>query len=201
MKEWHSWHYSTWFRETSTCLASANGITVMRWWGNPSVFPSVVCLIARACVCVSIIHQSMSIVPCRQWVGVFAVFMCGYCVWPEWSLYSRHVVHSLLSESLLPASVVYLCSLQEVWLEQHDWPTGNWPDRTPALEQDVYNQQDRDNLNLPSKLILLVLWQNNSFSTVNDSFSLWRFYIKSDFQLPKPYIQSSVVITKALKKV
>lgn len=160
---------------------------MMRWRGNPSVFPYVVCLIVR--VCVSIIHSSMSIVPCRQWVGVFT---CGYCVWPEWSLYSRHVVRSLLSESLLPASAVYLCSLREVWLEQQSWPTGNWPDQTPAQKQDV---------NLLAKLVLLVLWQNSSFDTVNESFSFQCCSIKSKLQLPKPSIQSSVVIIKVLARL
>lgn len=161
--------------------------------GQSLCFP-LCCLFDYACVCacVSIIHSSMSIVPCRQWVGVFAVFTCGYCVWPEWSLYSRHVVRSLLSESLLPASAVYLCSLQEVWLEQQGWPTGNWPDQTPAQKQDV---------NLLAKLILLVLWQNSSFNTLNESFSFQCCSIKSKFQLPKPSIQSSVVIIKVLARL
>lgn len=114
-----------WFRNTDTPLASVDVITLMRRWGNPSVFPSVVCLcVPHMCLCVCL-RERVSVYDhtpeCvlyqrHQWVGAFAVFMCGYCVWTEWSLYPRHVVNSLLSDSLLPASAVYLCSLQEVWL-------------------------------------------------------------------------------------
>lgn len=103
----------------------------MRWWGNPSVFPFC-CLFELTYVYVCVFNHTPECVlcQCRQWVGVFVVFMCGYCVWTERSLYSRHVVYSVLSDSLLPASVVYLCRLWEVWLTPHDWPTRNWPDLT-----------------------------------------------------------------------
>lgn len=109
---------------------SVNVIITMRWWGNPTIFPSVVCLCVHVCVCVYGRTPECVLCQCRQWVGIFAVFMCGYCVWTEWSLYSRHVVYSVLSDSLLPASVVYLCSLWEVWLTPRNWPTRNWPDLT-----------------------------------------------------------------------
>lgn len=97
---------------------------MIRWRGNPSVFPSVVCLRTCMCrrVCVFDHIPEYVLCQCRQWVGTFSVFMCGYCVWPWWSLYSRHVVYSGLSESLLPACVVYLCSLWEVRLTPHSWP-------------------------------------------------------------------------------
>ena len=108
-----------------------NVIITMRWWGNPSVFP-LCCLFELTYVYVCVFNHTPECVlcQCRQWVGVFVVFMCGYCVWTERSLYSRHVVYSVLSDSLLPASVVYLCRLWEVWLTPHDWPTRNWPDLT-----------------------------------------------------------------------
>lgn len=119
-KVWHRWHCGRWFRETNTCLASVNVTTMMRWWGNPSVFP---------CLCVCSVIQCV-LCQCRQWVGTFTMFMCGYCVWTERSLYSRHVVYPARSDSLLPASVVYLCSLWKGWLTPHSWPTRNWPDLT-----------------------------------------------------------------------
>lgn len=130
-KEWHSWHCGRWFRETNTCLAAVNVIITMRWWGNPAIFLLLfVCVYVRVLL---IIHQCV-LCQCRQWVGIFAMFMCGYCVWTEWSLYSRHVVYSVLSDSLLLASVVYLCCLWGVWLTPHNWPTRNWPDLTTPPE-------------------------------------------------------------------
>ena len=102
--------------------------------GQPLCFSSRLFVWAHVCVCVCVCvfnHTPECVLcQCRQWVGVFVVFMCGYCVWTERSLYSRHVVYSVLSDSLLPASVVYLCRLWEVWLTPHDWPTRNWPDLT-----------------------------------------------------------------------
>lgn len=88
---------------------------------------SFCCLFVRSahvfvCVCVwerewvfTIIHQSvyytsvtseLAHLPCLC-VGIVSG-LSGHCI-PD-------VVNSLLSDSLLPASAVYLCSLQEVWL-------------------------------------------------------------------------------------
>lgn len=107
---------------------------------------SFCCLFVHMCVCVFDFDHTQECVlhQCRQWVGVFTMFMCGYCVWTEWSLYSRHVVYSLPNDSLLPASVVYLYSLVEVWLTPHNWPTRIdqiWPDLTTPLK---INQRQPD---------------------------------------------------------
>lgn len=106
VKEWHSWHYSTWFRETSTCLAFVNVITMMRWWAIP-LFSLL--LFVWLCVCVS---QSYT----RVWVlyrvaSELAYLSClcvgivsglsGHCIPDMWYIHCwvSHSYQHLLSTS------------------------------------------------------------------------------------------------------
>lgn len=117
-----------WFRETNTCLATMNVIITVRWWGKPSVFPSAVCVISM-CVCL-IKHQCVSRMPCVVSESACMPCLCvgivsglsGHC-FPD-------VVYSLQSDSLLPASVVSLYNLSEVWSTTFNWPAQNWPNLT-----------------------------------------------------------------------
>lgn len=124
-KEWHIWRCGGWIREADTSLASVNVIIMMRWWDNPAVF--LCCLFVHMNVCVFNHTPAFYAAAASE---LFGEFICGYCVWTEWSLYSRLVVYSLLGDSLLPACVVYLCSLWEVWLTPHSWPNQTWLDLT-----------------------------------------------------------------------
>lgn len=133
-KEWHSWHYSAWFRETSSCLASANVITMMRWWGNPSVFPSVVCLIVRAWVCLNHTpeYEYCTVSPvswriCRVYVWVLCL---------AWVVIVFQTCGTFTAEWVTPTSICCLPPQSRRGLIRAP-VSGNWPDQTTAPGQEV----------------------------------------------------------------
>lgn len=139
-KEWHSWHYSAWFRETSSCLASANVITMMRWWGNPSVFPSVVCLIVRAWVCLNHTpeYEYCTVSPvswriCRVYVWVLCL---------AWVVIVFQTCGTFTAEWVTPTSIC--CLPPQSRRGPIRAPVSNWPDQTTAPGQEVCKRRTQN---------------------------------------------------------
>lgn len=143
-KEWHSWHYGRWFKEPNTRLASANVITMMRWWGNPSVFPSVVCLCTCVCVCVWFwSYTRVCITPVSPVIWrIYHVYVWVLCL--DWVVIVFQTCGIFTAEWFTPTSICCLPLLIEVWLTPHNWPTRTdqiWPDLTTPLK---INQRQQD---------------------------------------------------------
>lgn len=92
------------------------------------------CCLCHKHVCVCLI-KCVSHMPCVVSESACMPCLCvgivsglsGHC-FPD-------VVYSLLSDSLLPASVVSLHNLSEVWSTTFNWPALNWPDLTKPFRK------------------------------------------------------------------
>lgn len=133
-----------WFRQTNKCLASANVIITEKRWGNPSVFPSVVCVFSVYIVCLIMeaecvlcqVASELAHLECLC-VGIVSG-LSGHCIPDMWYIHCC-VIHSY--QHLLTTSA----GLGEVWATTCNLPY--WTDWTrPRLQKN-----NRDNLEKPGR--------------------------------------------------